>query len=412
MKIVFLSDDFPPKSLGGAGMSTYDLAVGMRDAGQEVYVITTCRKINEAGASAYQGLTTFKVASDYPGRWRAWVSLYNPRVAREVKKILKRIRPDVVHANNIHQYLSYYCIQLARRYTSVVIFTARDAMAFSYGKLVTDRYIKMLDPRITWRDNLAQAGKRWNPLRNMCIRWLIARAHKRFAISEALQEALIKNGILDVDVIYNGIDLNAWSVSSSVVKRFKTKHNVAGKKVLLFSGRLSAAKGGEKAIEALARVTKTVPDAMLLVVGAVDAYAEAMRKKAQGLGIEHHLVFTGWIERNDLRAAYAAADVVLMPSICFDAFGRVNLEAMAAKKPVVGTCYGGVSEIVEDHVTGYIVNPFHTSEMADKIVTLLRDPAKTRSFGEAGYARAKTRFNLAEKVKAYLTTYERILKRI
>ena len=59
---------------------------------------------------------------------------------------------------------------------------------------------------------------------------------------------------------------------------------------------------------------------------------------------------------------------MLHPVICFDSFPRAVLEAMASGKPVVGTCYGGAPEIIEDGVTGYIVNPFDIKKMAEKVI--------------------------------------------
>ena len=170
MKIVFLADDFPPQSFGGAGISTYDLALGMKKAGHEVFVITTCRKESDAGELEYHGIKVFRIASDYPGRWRAYVSLYNRPVVRKVKELLKKIKPDVVHANNIHFYLSYHCLKIAKRHAKAVVFTARDTMSIYYGKLATERYLDHFDYRTTWRDHLSQAKKRWNPLRNFFIK--------------------------------------------------------------------------------------------------------------------------------------------------------------------------------------------------------------------------------------------------
>ena len=91
MKILFLSDDFPPNSFGGAGISTYDLALGMKKAGHEVFVVTTCRQNTEAGEIKYNGLKIFKIASDYPERWRAYKGLYNKPVVAKVGEILKNI---------------------------------------------------------------------------------------------------------------------------------------------------------------------------------------------------------------------------------------------------------------------------------------------------------------------------------
>jgi len=136
-----------------------------------------------------------------------------------------------------------------------------------------------------------------------------------------------------------------------------------------------------------------------------------MQEMASRLGIAEHLIFTGWIGREEIKVAYVAADIALLPSIHLDAFGRVNIEAMAAKKPVVGTCYGGTPEIVVDGVTGYIVNPLYPEQIAEKTLDLLKNPKKAEQFGQAGYERAKTKFNLDDKVKEYLLCYKDLLAR-
>ena len=133
MKIVFLSDDFPPTSFGGAGISTYDLAVGMKKAGHEVFVITTCRRKDEAGESDYHGLKVFKIASNYNGRWPTYLSLRNPSTVRQVEELLKKIGPDVVHVNNIHYHLSYHSIKVSKLYAKAVVITFRDVMSFNFA---------------------------------------------------------------------------------------------------------------------------------------------------------------------------------------------------------------------------------------------------------------------------------------
>lgn len=411
MKIVFLSDDFPPASFGGAGISTYELALGMKKIGHEISVITTCRKDIEAGEFEYHGIKVYKIASNYNDRWRAYVSLYNRPVVRKIEELLRQIQPDVTHANNIHFYLSYHCLKVARKYSKVVIFTARDVMAFNFAKLETKQYLDNLDCRTTWRDHIKQAGKRYNPLRNFCIRRYLGYADRVFAISKSLQEALLQNGIKNVGMIYNGIDASGWDVNVGTTTHFKVKYGLQNKKVLLFGGRLSAAKGGEKTIEALAQITRKMPDVVLLVAGNVDEYAEVMRGEAKKMGVEQNLIFTGWIGGEDVKTAYAASDVVLMPSICLDAFGRVNIEAMVARKPVVGTCYGGTPEIVVDGVTGYIVNPLHPEEIAEKALDLLKNPEKAQKFGRAGYERAIVNFNLEDRVQEHIAVYTELLKK-
>ncbi|MEK7505340.1 MAG: glycosyltransferase family 4 protein [Patescibacteria group bacterium] len=408
MKIVFLSDDFPPTSFGGAGISTYELAKSIQKAGHEVLIITTCRKKEEAGESQYDGLKIFKIATNYDSRFRSYSSLNNRPVVRQVEVLLKKIKPDVVHANNIHLYLSYRSLKIAKQYAKTVIFTARDTMAFSYGKLETNEYLKNLNTRMGWFDGLKRVGKRWNPFRNFIIRYYLRYADKVIAISNALKDALNKNGIGNVEVIYNGIDTSQWQPDLVSGERFKEKYNLVDKKMLLFSGRLSAAKGGAKAIEALVSIVREVPSTVLLIAGSVDEYAQAMQAYAKELKIENNLVFTGWLNREEIKLAYGVSDVVLMPSIYLDAFGRVNIEAMAAQKPVIGTCYGGTPEIVIDGVTGYIVNPLHPEEIAAKTLDLLKNPQKAEALGKAGYERVLEHFSLERIAGQYVSWYNNL----
>lgn len=409
MKILFLQDDFPPQSFGGAGISTFDLALGMKKAGHDVFVITTCRSENDAGEFNYHGLKVFKIASDYPGRWRAYLSLYNRRVVRQVEELLKTIRPDVVHANNIHFHLSYYTLKLAKRYAKVVVITFRDSMSFSFGKLRTKRYLRDFDTHLSWFDNLKQAKKRWNPFRNIFIKKYLKYADKLFAVSNALKKALEQNGIRNVEVIHTGVDVESWRVSEEEVVQFRKSNNLENKRVILFGGRLSEAKGGKKALEAIAKITTEAPNTALLVAGSVDEYARGMKEEASRLGIGNKLIFTDWMEREDIKSAYAAADIALVPSICFDAFPRIVLEAMASGKPVVGTHYGGASEIIVDEVTGYVVNPLHSKEIADKILILLKDPKKAEKFGKAGYERVEKEFSLERSTGKYLDRFTKML---
>lgn len=406
MKILFLSDDFPPQSFGGAGISTYDLAMGLKKAGHEVFVITTCRRKDEAGRIDYQGLKVFKIASDYSAKWRSYLSLYNPPVVHQGRELLKSIRPDIVHVNNIHFYLSYYCFKLAKKYAKAVVFTARDVMSFNFGKLETERYLKNFDGHITWLDQLKQARKRWNPFRNFFIKKYLNYADQIFAVSFALKKALEQNGIKNVMVMHTGTDLSLPLTSEEEIINFKTKHRLIGKKIILFAGRL---RGGNKILDVIEKVLRECPTAVLLVAGPQNPYAQGMIDKAKEMGLTEQLIFTGWVGREEIRTVYSSVDIVLVPSAYFDSLPRMVIEAMTAGKPVVGTCYGGASEAIIDGVTGYVVNPLKVSELAEKIIDLLKNPQKAEEFGRAGRKRIEKYFNIDDKISQTISYYQKII---
>ncbi len=397
MKIVFLSDDFPPHSSGGAGFSTFELAAGVARRGHEVFVVTTCRSAEDEGRFSYEGITVVRLASNYHARWRAWRSLYNPPIIQELKKLLQEFKPDVVHANNVHFYLSYYSITLARKLGARVIWTGRDAMSFSYGKLNTPRYLKNFDARLTWLDHIRQAKFRYNPLRGLGIRYYLSRAHERFAVSEALREAMRQNGIHNVSVIHTGERVEAWSAPEEDVAAFKSRLALEGKRVILFGGRLNAAA---QTLKAMSLVAPKDPDARLVMMGKEEAF---VRLKASA----PHIVFAGWLSGAQKVAAYCAADVVWVPSDYFDAFPRSALEAAAAGAAVVATSFGGARELVEDGATGYVINTLKPEEIADATLKLLADPDKARRFGEAGRERVKKEFSMDTYIDRYIAAYER-----
>src|SRR3989338_3815109 len=169
MKVLILAGNFPPLSLGGAGFSVFGLARGLQKADCEVSVVTTCQDKSGEKNFKYQGLQIFRIFADYHERWRAYLSLYNPQTVGKVRKLIEEINPDIVHANNIHRYLSYHCLKIAKDSGKTVFFTARDTMVFSYDKLATENYLNKLNARISWLDNLKQARKRYNPFRNAGI---------------------------------------------------------------------------------------------------------------------------------------------------------------------------------------------------------------------------------------------------
>ena len=404
MKIVFLSDDFPPQSFGGAGISTHDLARGMKANGHEVFVITTCRKKEEASVYTYNGITVHRIQSAYHPRWRAYVSVWNIFATRKIASILNEIRPDVVHANNIHAHLSFYSLVVARKYAGAVLFTARDTMSVSYGKLSTKRYIEKLDPYISWKENLAHAKLWYNPIYTYAAKKYLAYAHARLSVSDALRQALEKNGIRGVQAMHTGLDVTEWGASPHEIQAFKKKFAIEGKKIILHSGRLSPSKGSDKLIDAMRHVVKEVPDAVLVIAGFMGPQEEKIQRE-----FGQRLVCTGWIDRADVRISFAASDVVVVPSLYLDPFPRVVLEAMASKKPVVGSCYGGSKEVIVDTETGYVIDPHDSATMAEKIITLLKDQARAEQFGEKGYERIRTKFNLKDKIELHAGLYKSIL---
>jgi len=412
MRILFLQDKFPPENQGGAGRVAFDLACCMQKLGNQVYVITTVQSKSDVGSMNYNNLEIFKIYANYHERWRNYLSLYNSQTIDQVERIIKQIQPDIVYVHNIHYYLSYYCLKIAKKYSRAVFLTAHDAMLFHYGKLFEfvnpdDLSIpKEFNYRITAWQQIKRFKMRYNPLRNIIIRYYLKYTDKIFAVSYTLKKALNQNGIKSIDVIHNGINVNDWQANNYEIENFKKKHNLFNKKIVFFAGRLSFLKGGGEIIKAMEIVIKQIPGAVLLVAGKEDGYAQKMLKLAKKKDVL--IIFTGWLTNNEIKVAYHVSDLCVTPSIYLDPFNLINIEAMACQKPVIGTCFGGTTEIVVDNQTGYIINPLNTQVMAEKIIDLLENPDRTEQFGQVGYKRIKQDFSLVKQTQQYLRWFKKV----
>ncbi|MFH1030222.1 MAG: glycosyltransferase family 4 protein [bacterium] len=419
MRIVFINDKFPPDATG-VGNYAFNLAKKIIKKEHEIVVITSTREKKLEGSSEFDGIKVYRIYSKYSKIFRNYFVIYNFYTIKKVKKILKKEKPDICHLFNIHEYLSFYIIKISKQYSKITVWHARDVMSFSSGKL-THFINKDIDYLSIKKDNyklpfwahLKRSGKAFNPLRNFLIRHYLNYADQLFSVSKTLKDAMEANGInKNIKVLYSGIDTEEFHITKEELEEFRKKYNIKNdKKILFFSGRLSYSKGAMQAILTLKEILKSRNDIILLIAGNKDNYAETLLKFAEKNNFLSSIIFTGWLNQKDIKKAYLISDVVLNLSLCLDAFPKVNLEAMAAKKPVIGTGFGGTTEIVLDNETGFIVNPLNVEYIAKKVLYLFDNPDILRQFGTNGYERVKRYFNLDKITDEILDYYANFLKR-
>lgn len=411
MRILLLNDRIPPENRGGAGAVVWRLAQALHHAGHAVHVVaaTPGDTFNEIR----DGIPTWHLHSRYPARFRAWLSLYNPQTSRPLRRLYAQIQPDVVNAHNVHTDLGYHSLTLAHRAGLPTVFTSHDVMLFAYHKLS-----HFIDPamcgvrtpddyRLPPGFNRRQMRFRYNPLRNVIIRRILTRhADCRTVPSRALADAHAANDLPPFEVVHNGIDADSFSVSPEVIAGLRDRLNLQGRRVILFAGRLTQAKGTQQLLAALQQVVTVVPDVCLLVLSSQSIESQVQQPEYADLRARH-LVSGGWLSGDDLMAAFHLADVVTVPSVIFDTFPTVILEAMAAGTPVLATCYGGSPEAVREGETGYIINPFETADFAARLIRILRDDDLRQRMGENAARHVRQNLSLDQQVAAMLRVYQR-----
>ncbi|MDX8551860.1 glycosyltransferase family 4 protein [Methanospirillum sp. J.3.6.1-F.2.7.3] len=181
---------------------------------------------------------------------------------------------------------------------------------------------------------------------------------------------------LPVKVIPMGIDETRISGIKNNNVHLKAGHSI------LFVGRLIDWKGIDILIQALSIVSKKIPDVTLTIIGEGP-------KREEYEALTHHLKvkdivhFKGKVSDEDLNLAYRRSDLFILPSnekkgIVMEGLGVVLLEAISYGIPIIGSNTGGIPDIIEDNVTGYLTIPGDPDDLAEKITYAFENPEKSR----------------------------------
>lgn len=177
-----------------------------------------------------------------------------------------------------------------------------------------------------------------------------------------------------------------------------------GEKLIVHVSNFRPVKRVAAVVEVFAQVTARVPSRLLMIGDGPDAGEAA--QVARSLGVADRVEFLG--EQDQVVPLLSASDVFLLPS-SQESFGLAALEAMACGLPVVASKVGGLSELVDDGVSGFLRPANDLRGMADAIVRLLTDDALYASASEAARATAEQRFRDSIVVPMYESYYEEIL---
>jgi rhamnosyl/mannosyltransferase len=208
-------------------------------------------------------------------------------------------------------------------------------------------------------------------------------------------------------VVPYGIDFAPFTTPSAASAGARLKAQLGKRPIIFAIGRHVYYKGFEFLIEAM----RTVVDDALLVLGGSGPLTASLKSFASSLSLQNRVLFTGRIPDDALPAYYHAADVFCLPSVePSEAFGLVQVEAMACHKPVVSCELGnGVTYVNRHGTTGLVVPPRNPEALANAINMLLADVGLRHRMGEAGHARAMEEFTAAHMCTSTLAVYESLL---
>jgi glycosyltransferase involved in cell wall biosynthesis len=236
------------------------------------------------------------------------------------------------------------------------------------------------------------------------IRQLTPHIDQLIAVSRSIERKIAdehRTGA-PVRLIYNGVDLERYDHQEPCCTLRDEFGMEPGSQIVGVVARLEPEKGHQTLIEAWPHVLREVPDAYLLIVGE-GSRREFLEEWAAAHKVAHRVIFTG--RRDDIPAVTAALDVAVLPS-WREAQGLSILEAMALSRPVVASDVGGIPEMIEDGVTGLLVEQDNPVALAASIVRLLQDHAFADTIARAGHDLVHERFCVELMVKAIEEIYD------
>ncbi|RAP77391.1 glycosyltransferase family 4 protein [Paenibacillus montanisoli] len=218
-------------------------------------------------------------------------------------------------------------------------------------------------------------------------------------------------------VVYPGVDTERFQsqhslAGASLRAGLRKERGWTGRSVIVFMGRLLAIKGVHHLLKLMPKLVREHPTALLVIVGGAfygskrtTAYVRQLHR--MGRKLKGHVQFVPYVPYSEVPSWFLGADVAVVPSGKREAFGLVNVEAMSSGLPVVATRAGGMKEIIEDGVTGYLVDPDHVvQEMRERLLELLRDERLRLQMGLKSRERVEQHFTWQHSADQWMELFQ------
>lgn len=294
--------------------------------------------------------------------------------AWRLARVLRRLRPDIVHAHDPHG------VAMAALARSMMTQDVKPALVAA----------RRVDFRLA---------------RNAFSRWKYRQVDIFVCASDAIRQILLRDGIPrhKAVTVHEGIDLEhiAAAPRANLHAELWLPHDAP---VVGNVAALVPHKGQRHLIDSIPEVLRQVPDARFVIAGEGEL-RKPLEHQIRQLHLEKHVTLTGF--RPDALSLHKAFDVFVMSSVT-EGLGTSLLDAMACGKPVVATAVGGIPEVVVDGQTGLLVPPRDHRATAAAIVRLLSDRALRERMGAAGLARVREKFSVERMVDDTLRIYQRV----
>jgi glycosyltransferase involved in cell wall biosynthesis len=333
-------------------------------------------------------------------------SLYSFEARRKFAALLDDRRPDVVHLQNFRRHLTFSIVPEARRRGIPVVMTAHDYDSICPNSVLftRGRPCEVCKGRDFYKAVAVgcKDGKRAGSLA-IALEGYFVRLMRYYDLVDVI---VTPSRFAKEKIVEFGFDATKVTAIPNFVDVSRYSPTYADSGYVVCAGRLAPEKGIPVLLEAL----KQLPDLKVLIIGEGPSRAdlEDIAVKA-GLG---NTEFMGYVARDRLLEIVASASFVVTPSVSPENFPYAVLEAFALGKPVVASAVGGLPEMVEDGVTGLVVEPGDAAGLAAAMKRLTADRGLAMRMGEAGRRRVETEWDAASHYRSIRALYKSLVERV
>ena len=223
-----------------------------------------------------------------------------------------------------------------------------------------------------------------------------------------LNKSIINKGV----VIWNGIEI--YTPESSTSELFDIRKNLflaqPNEIILALVGRISRWKGQMILLDAFNNLVQKNENIKLVFVGAPppnqEKFQEDLEDRISSFKLNDKVLIIPF--QNEIHKIWQAIDIAVVPSTEPEPFGMVAIEAMLAHKPIVGSNHGGLTEIIENNATGFLVTPNSVQDLVIALEKLIQNELLRKEMGENGYLRVTTAFSVEQYVDSFEKFFEKI----
>lgn len=383
MNILVISAEYPPFSVGGIALHTHEVNKSLAKEGNVIWTLTFHgdRNVDSINTTVEDGINVIRI----PRPSSTITESYEDKFLNQNEQMKIGI-----HYLMDHRFCNFNMVVLHGYFLGICGMYACEKMSIPF---VYHAHTLLSDAQL--HDNVKILETE---------RELYSKATYVIAVSEFLKTEILKRYSIDtrrIKVITKGVELKKYD-------KYENKTNDTYFKIL-YTGRISREKGFETLLNAISLSIKKHKNILVFAVGLFsdEVYRKEIIAMIRDEGLQKNIVFLGFKEDDKVIREYKSSNISVVPSFA-ETFGKVAIESMAARVPVIVSNVGGLGPIVKDGATGLKFKCGDEEDLSNKINLLYEYPCLCKKLADNAYMEVVKKYQWKDIFKLTLDIYQKV----